>query len=391
MTPLSKLTRSVAPAAPLAALLLVATLVATALACTSDPAPAAANDRERPPTRVFVTEVSTHTTSSDVVTVGSLRSPRTTVVSPDVAGIVQALDAPEGREIGRGHVIARLDDAEDRAAVKVAEARHRNAELAVQRARPLVDGGVVAQQVLDDAEAELATAEGLLEEARTRLGKTVVRAPFAGLVGIQTAQLGQYVGSGDPLIELTQLDPLELLFTVPEEQASQVRIGQVIDGRVGRCGMPFEAVVEARNPALDASTRTLTVQAAVPNPERELLPGMSVRVRLRVGEQSEALVIPREALVAQGTGYVAWVVADDDTAAPQPVTPVRFLPDVVEVEGIAAGTRVVAAGHQKLQPGAPVAPEPWQATMNPNLARGASEEDDCFGEQSTVREPEAAS
>ena len=151
----------------------------------------------------------------EISTVGSLRSPETTLVSADISGIIVRLDAPVGREIQRGHLIARLDEKEAQAALQVAEAREPNARIALDRARPLVSDGVASQQTLDDAEAEMATGDGLLEEARTRLLKTEIRAPFSGLVGIQTAQLGQYVSSGDAIIELTQIDPLELVFGVP--------------------------------------------------------------------------------------------------------------------------------------------------------------------------------
>jgi membrane fusion protein (multidrug efflux system) len=317
----------------------------------------------------------------EISTVGSLRSPETTIISADISGIIVELDAPEGREIGEGHLIARLDDQETRAALQVAEARERNARIALERAEPLVRDGVVPQQQLDDAEADVAMGVGLLEEARTRLDKTRIRAPFGGLVGIQTAQLGQYVSSGDPIIELTQIDVLELVFGVPEEQAASVHIGQVVQGRVGRCGVAFEALVEALDPQIDRDSRTRAVQAKVDNSARQLIPGMSARVRIEVGRRDSKLVIPREALVAQGARFVAWVVKEDGTVQSAPVTPGAYLPDVVEiVSGLEDGQKVVVAGHQKLRPGARIAEQPWVETVNENLARGVGVEDECEGD-----------
>ncbi len=332
----------------------------------------------RPPVVTLVATAELRAVQSEISTVGSLRSPETTTVAADVSGIIVSLNAPAGRRIGVGHEIARLDDAATLAALQVAEARQRNAHSALERARPLVRDGVVPQQTLDDAEAEMATAEGLLEEARTRQGKTRVLAPFGGLVGIQTAQLGQYVSSGDAIIQLTQLDPLELVFGVPEEQASSVRVGQSIKARVGRCGVEFEGVVQALDPQIDSQARTLAVQARVSNPKRELIPGMSARVRLTVGEAFEEVVIPREAMVATNKGYMVWTVSAENAVSPQPVTAGRFFPDVVQIlDGLAAGDRVVAAGHQKLSPGATVAPEDWIPTNNPDLDLGTRGVDDC--------------
>ena len=224
----------------------------------------------------------------------------------------------------------------------------------------------------------MATAEGLLEEARTRLEKTRIRAPFTGLVGIQTAQVGQYVSSGDPIIELTQIDPLELVFGVPEENATDVRIGQVLSARVGRCGIAFRAVVEARDPKIDPASRSLTVQARVDNADRRLIPGMSARLRLPIGTQREAVVVPREALVAQGASYMVWVADEDSRVMTRNVVPGDYFPDVVEIrQGLDGGETVVVAGHQKLRPGATIVAEPWTPTENENLRLGARGADDC--------------
>ena len=366
---------------PLRLLAALSTLLGSALlvGCSQGEASADAPPAAPPPVPALVTTAEVRTLQSEVSTVGSLRSPETTTVAADVSGIIVSLSAPEGRRIQAGSEIARLDDAESRAALRVAEARHRNAQVALERAKPLVADGVVPQQTLDDAEAEMATAEGLLEEAQTRLAKTRIVAPFGGLVGIQTAQVGQYVSSGDPIIQLTQLDPLELVFGVPEDRAADVAIGQKLSARVGRCGVDFTATVQALDSQIDPQARTLAVQARVRNGERKLIPGMSAQVRLPVGEARERIVVPREALVAQGTTYQVWIVGDDDTVRPQQVTPGRNYPDVVEIaSGLEPGTRIVAAGHQKLRPGARVIAQEWQPTDNPNLDRGLDERGDCL-------------
>ena len=332
--------------------------------------------------------------ADEVQAVGSLRSPETTTVAADISGIIVALDAPEGRSVGEGHLIARLDDKEHRASQRVAEARRVNAKAALDRVRPLWEDGVVSQQDYDDAVAEMTTADGMLEETTTRLEKTLIYAPFSGIIGLQTAQVGQYVSSGDPIVQLTQVNPLELIFGVTEEEAGSVRLGQKVLGRVGRCGESFEGVVEALDPALDPATRTLLVQASVGNTERRLLPGMSARVRLQVGERDGVVVIPHEALAIQGTSYTVWIVGEDSgvdgsavegnavegiAVEARQVEPGRFLVEGVEIiSGLGVGERIVGAGHQKLRPGSRVTPLPWQPTENPNLSLGAGEADDCL-------------
>lgn len=312
--------------------------------------------------------------------VGSLRSRETTTVAADISGIIVGLDTPEGRQVKVGRVLARLDDAKARAALAVARARHENATAELERVTPLFEQGVVSRSAYDAAVAEMATADGLLEEAETALTKTEVRAPFTGVLGIQTAQLGQFVSSGDPIVQISQIDPLELIFSLPERYAADVRTGQMALGMVGACGPRFDAVVDAIDPSVDPGTRTLSLQAAVPNPDAVLRPGMSARVRLVVGEEPDAVIVPQEAIVRQGTKYLVWVVGDDTTAHQREVVLGEFLVDGVQVRaGLEPGEQVIAAGFQKLRPGMPTMAMPFVPTENPNLNLGRSTDDiDCY-------------
>lgn len=332
-----------------------------------------------PPLSVQVTTASRSAAPIEISAVGSLRSPQTTTIAADVAGILVFLDAPEGREVAEGHLLARLDSAEAEAAQQVAEARIENARIAHERAKQLVADGVTPQQNLDDATAELRTAGGLLAETRTALGKTEVRAPFAGQLGIQRARLGTRVAAGEAIAQLTQLDPLELIFTVPEEHAARVRVGQEITGRVGRCGERFAGTVQAVDPVVDWQTRSLQVLARVRNADRRLRPGMSARLQLQVGERADTLSVPQEALVRQGTTYVVWKVDAQNVAQLGPVEVGTFFLDSAEIRsGLVEGDTVVVAGHQKLRPGAQVEPMPWEPTENPLLDLGSgSDDEDC--------------
>lgn len=330
-----------------------------------------------PPLPVQVAVASRAAAPIELTAVGSLRSPQTTTIAADVAGILVHLDAPEGREVPAGHLLARLDPAETEAAVEVAEARLENARIAHERAQQLVADGVTPQQALDDANAELRTATGLVSEARTARGKTEVRAPFAGQLGLQRARLGARVAAGEAIAQLTQLDPLDLTFTVPEEHAAEVHVGQRVTGRVGRCGERFTGQVQAVDPVVDWQTRSLQVLARVRNADRRLRPGMSARLGLRVGERADTLAVPQEALVRQGTTYLVWKVDAQNVVQPAPVEVGTFFLDSVEiVGGLADGETVVVAGHQKLRPGATVQPMPWEPTENPMLELGAGASDE---------------
>jgi membrane fusion protein (multidrug efflux system) len=303
--------------------------------------------------------------------VGSLQSPETTTVASEIAGTLVAIDIPEGRYAEEGHLLARLDDAEARAALSVARARLTNATARLARLRSLRASSVSSEQALDDAVAEFDAAKGEVDEAETRLRKTGIRAPFAGILGLRQVNQGQYLDPGDPVVEITQVDPLELEFGLPQRHARALALDQIVLGTVGQCGQRFEARVDAIDPRVDPATRTVRLQAAVPNPDGTLFPGMAVRVRLVIGAIPDAVVIPQEAIIRQGTKHRVYVVDEEGRARQRDVSLGTFFVDGVHLRaGVEPGDSVVVAGYQKLQPGAPTRPQPYQPTENPNLELG---------------------
>jgi membrane fusion protein (multidrug efflux system) len=303
--------------------------------------------------------------------VGSLQSPETTTVASEISGTAVAIDIPEGRYVKAGHLLARLDDAEARATLSIARARLRKAEARLARLRSLSESKVSSEQALDDAVAEFDAAQGAVDESQTRLLKTRILAPFDGTLGLRQVNQGQYLDSGAPVVEITQVDPLELEFGLPQRHAADLEVGQVVLGTVGQCGQRFEARVDAIDPRVDPGTRAVRLQAVVPNQDGGLLPGMAVRVRLVVGTLPDAVVVPQEAIIRQGTKHLVYVVDDEDRAHQREVTLGTFFVDGVHVPvGVDPGDRVVVAGHQKLRPGASIRLQPYEPTENPNLELG---------------------
>jgi len=299
-------------------------------------------------------------------------------IAAEIAGTVVALDVPEGTRVEEGHVVARLDDSEARAALQVASARLENARTRLARQVPLHAQGVASDQALDDARAELRSAEGAYHEARTRLDKHTIRAPIGGRLGLRQVNVGQYAAAGQPIVEITLADALELRFHLPQQDLPLLAVGQAVHGVVGRCEARFEGQVTAVDPRVDPTTRMVGLQAVVKGEKGTLTPGMAVRVRLHVGETPNAILLPQEAIVRQGTKYVVYVADEQGHAQPREVTLGEFFVDGVHVaRGIEAGDRVIASGQQKLQPGSAIAPKPYEPTRNPNVQVGRYGPADC--------------
>jgi membrane fusion protein (multidrug efflux system) len=225
---------------------------------------------------------------------------------------------------------------------------------------------------VDDAAAALEQAEGELEEAHTRLRKTAIRAPFAGILGLKQVSLGAVVDPGDPIVRLTQTHPLDLVFSLAQRHVAEVGVGQRVRGVVGGCGERFDGEVTVVEPHVDPATRMVRLQARVPNGNGRLLPGMAARVKVEVATVPDALLVPQEAILRQGSKRLVYVVGEDGAVERSEVALGEYFADEVEITaGLAPGATVVAAGHQKLRPGARVKVEAYEPIENPNLELGS--------------------
>jgi membrane fusion protein (multidrug efflux system) len=313
-----------------------------------------------------------------VTAVGTLESPQMTTVASEIDGRVESLALPEGQRVQAGASLARLDTKTVSAALAVAQARLQNAQDRLARLEPLRAEGVASEQAVDDARAEFEAATGAHDEIATRLAKHSIRAPFAGTLGLKQVNVGQFVKAGDPIVEITPAHALELHFAVPQQFVQELAVGQSVEGVVGRCELRFEAAVTAVDPRVDPRTRMVGLRAGVTKTSGALVPGMAVRVRLVVAELPNAIVLPQEAIVRQGTKHLVFTLDAKNQAMPHDVALGEFFLDGVHVvSGVAAGETVVVAGHQKLRPGAQAAPSPWTAVVNPNNDIGRYGPADC--------------
>lgn len=312
-----------------------------------------------PPIPVYTIVVEASDLPRTISSVGSLESPEMTTVASEIAGRIVGIEADEGQQVAVGHVVLRLDDTETRATLKITDARLRNARDRLARVQQLFDNGVASQQQLDDASSNFDAADGSHRAARTRFEKHVLRAPYAGTLGMNQVDLGDYLEPGDPIVEISTTGALELRFALPQRHISEIAVGQTVSGVVGRCGPRFEGEVIAIDPRVDPRTRMVGVRAAIPNADGELHPGMAVRMRVLVGMHERATLVPQEAIVRQGTKHVLYLVSDENEANPRNVEIGDYYMDGAHVtSGLEAGEQIVIAGHQKLRPGAKVMPSP---------------------------------
>jgi membrane fusion protein, multidrug efflux system len=347
-------------------------------------APGGGGQQAPPPMPVEVVVARADTVVDAILATGEIEAMQSVELRPDIEGRIAEILVREGAEVRRGTPLFKVDDAELKAEVDRAEAERDLAQQSLARTRDLLAQKASSQSELERAEATARSTAAQLALLKVRLDRTVVRAPFSGIVGERTVSLGDYVTTSSPLVSLQTVSPQRAAFQVPERYADRLKSGQTVTFRVAALpGKVFSGRVDFVDPVVQLPARTITVKAQVPNPRRELQSGMFIEVRLATAVRTDAVVVAEDAVLPlQGNNFV-WVAANGKATRRQVELGVRTAGFVEARAGVEAGEQVVVAGQERLAEGAPVAPK-----VLDRLPQRGTESADSVGEVAE-REPHA--
>ncbi len=310
-------------------------------------------------TPVETVSVKTGPLTRRVQAVGSLRPNEGIILRPEIAGKVESIGFEEGEKVSAGHELVTLDDTIYRAELAETEARAELTRTSYQRARTLRRQNLNSAQDLDQALSEFQVSQAEVALARARLSKTVLGAPFDGVVGLRDVSVGDFVFVGQDIVDLLDLSSLKVDFRVPEIYLRSVQAGQTIEVNVDAFpDQTFQGRVYAIDPQIDVQGRSILIRAHIDNPDGALRSGLFVRVNLIVSSRDDAILIPEDALVPQGEDQFVFRVVDGKAAWTPVQIGQRQFKEVEITDGLAPGDTVVVAGQMKIRDGAPVQPMP---------------------------------
>ncbi|CAM5450902.1 efflux RND transporter periplasmic adaptor subunit [Eoetvoesiella caeni] len=306
-----------------------------------------------------------------VSAVGTLRSENSVVLRPEITGRISEINFKEGGKVAKGQVLVRLDDSVVKAQLQQAQANLSLAQSQNRRAQELSSQGFISKQARDEAASQLRVQQAAVALASAQLGKTVILAPFDGLIGLRQVSVGDYVSPGADLVPIESIDPLQVDFRVPEHYLAQIRVGQPLALRLDAMpGLVREGRVGAINPLVDVGGRSILLRADVPNPDGLLRPGMFSRVQLQFADD-KALMVPEAALVPSEEARYVFRIAGDRVERRQVHIGLRRSGKVEVLDGLADGDQVVVAGLQKISDGALVRIVPSAAAKAAAAANGS--------------------
>lgn len=332
---------------------------------------AAASAGGPPPAEVNVMTVTTGPVDLTTDLSGRLQAVRTAQVRARVEGVVDKILFKEGADIKAGTPLFQIDPRTYRAAADAARADAQAAEQVLQRYQALLDVRGVSQQEYEAALTRVKQAKATLAKANIDYENAMVAAPISGRVGHALVTEGALVGKGDvtPLVNIDQMDPIYVNFSQSENELFGLR--QAIKQGKMKAGESLKVQLLLADGSLyhqvgqlllseqtvDVNTGNVFLRAEFPNPQRELLPGSFVRVRISQARMEQAMAVPQRAVQMNSNGaYVLSVNEENKVAA----TPIQIGPmsgdKWVVTGGLAEGTRIVVDGVQKAKPGATVKP-----------------------------------
>ena len=324
-----------------------------ALAGCSKPAPP-----EPPPQEVQVVSAEKRTVPVVYTRVAETQSSREVQVVARVSGFLEKIVYTEGDQVQEGDVMFVMDR------------------------KPFLAEVDAAKGELEASEARLWTAKARLTQAELDLGYATIRAPVTGMSGKAQQREGAYLnalGNSADLTYVSKVDPIWINFSISqnerEEAAREEAKGNLVlpperkyefeiilgDGSV----FPHKGTFDFAAPTFDDRTGTFSARAVVDNPDSELRPGMFVTARIQGAKRPNAVLVPQEAVQQTSNGHVVWLVNKDGKTESQPVKMGSWVgKDWVVEEGLSGGETVIVGGLNRLRPGIPVKPVPYQADQS---------------------------
>lgn len=310
--------------------------------------------RSSGPTNVASAEVRLEELARELRAIGTARANEAIDVTAKSSNLVTAVRFKDGQRVARGDVLVELDSAQARADLAAADAALTESRSLYQRSSELMKTQAVSKSQFDQIEATMKANAARVAAARAKLEDTVIRAPFAGRVGLRRVSVGSLVNPGTIITTLDDTSIMKVDFAVPENSLSALRPELPVKARTNAWPeREFSGRVASVDSRIDQSTRSVTVRAEVPNSEGLLKPGMFLNVTLLKDERN-ALVVPEEALVPEQDKQFVFLV-EDGRATRREVQIGARRPGIVEiVAGLQRGDRVIIEGAAKVRDGGPV-------------------------------------
>lgn len=280
---------------------------------------------------------------------GSIEANEQVEIRSEVSGIVESIHFQEGSNVSKGQILFKVNDIELRAQLGQARTKEGLAFENERRAKLLLQKEAISQEEYDIARADLKSAQAQSQLISAQIGKTSVKAPFSGKIGLRSISPGTYITPSILVAKLVNTGKLKITFSIPEKYASQVKMNSNLSFTVSGSTAKYLATVYAIEPAVETATRTLQVRAIAENKDGKLLPGTYANVELPLDIIKDVIVVPTEAIIPIQGGKKVFISNHGKAKEVMIETATRTDASILVLSGLKAGDTLVTSGVMSLK------------------------------------------
>lgn len=304
---------------------------------------------KKPPIAVSGVVVKPQDFSNTISLSGSIEANEQIEIHSEVSGVVERISFTEGANVSKGQVLLKVNDVELRAQLVQAKTKESLASENERRAKLLLQKEAISQEEYDISNADYKSAKAQTQLIQAQIGKTSIRAPFSGKIGLRNISPGTYVTPTTLIANLVSSNQLKITFSIPEKYASQIAKGTEVKFTVPNTTDKFTAKIYAMEPAIEMTTRTMKIRALTENFTGKLLPGTFANIELALNNIQDAIIIPTEAVVPVQDGKKVFIANHGQAKEVKVETLARTDKDVVITDGLKAGDTVLTSGMMSLK------------------------------------------
>lgn len=305
------------------------------------------------PTLVDVLVVVPRPISNQIEANGSVMANEYVELHPEISGRIVYLNVPEGASVTRGTVVARINDADLQATMAKSKAQLDLYVKTEERAKKLLDINGINEADYDLAVSNVNSTRADIDYTQAQLDKTIIRAPFDGVVGLRQVSPGAYVTPANIIATVQQVDKIKVDFTLPEEYATLIRPGSLVDIQLdASTNSRRKGLIVATEPQINTTSRNLKVRALLKDGLAH--PGAFVKVFVNVGANKRAIMVPTNCIIPEDKNNQVIVVKSGRAKVVNVETGVREADNIEITKGLVTGDTVVVTGVLFARPDAPV-------------------------------------
>ncbi|MDQ2993805.1 MAG: efflux RND transporter periplasmic adaptor subunit [Pseudomonadota bacterium] len=308
-----------------------------------------------PPTKVSAITTAYTVYQPSLQSTGTLSAAQGVIVQPETSGRISKIYFNSGDFVKEGTPLVELNNDIIKAELSLNQANLELSEHDFQRKQELLQKHVVSKSDMDAAQATLKINQARVAGTKAQLAQTIIKAAFAGRLGLNQVSVGDYVTPATKIVTLQAVNPISIDFSIPETNVTQLAIGQEVqltdEAYINKI---FRGKIKAFEAVMNQNAQSLTVRAEVPNADLVLIPGTFMHVTVLTGIPQKVITIPQTALLYDAEGNYVYRVINKKAVRTKVTTGIQTKQAITITKGLAAGEQVITAGQIKLQNGSDV-------------------------------------